>query len=312
MSEIVLSIEGNEMRYTREMLAALATAAGYETSERTIKDWDERGFLPEPSNERVGSEPAKGRAPLSYPEKTPDVVIWLAQNRQFIDGDDTARLWLWFEGLYHRELDVRGLLLGRLEKLWETIRASIPQLGEISADDDVTEFERDDALTRLNGSVQSGSASQATLFAGLLGLIDPVGIGALDELSSSGEFDDETSYSGELLSEQADGRLRERARRAVPILLQAGQFRSLYRIIRDGFTDENLTTLRAGWKLLNSETLRVLFPFLSPATIKESGFRSPDNPARFFRYEPLYATITIVMMAFLADSASGERETPIA
>lgn len=283
------------MRYTREMLAALATAAGYEISERTVKDWDARGFLPQPSNERVG-ESARGRAPASYPEGTQVIVLWLARHRRFIEGEgaeDAVKLWLWMNGLYTRDLDVRALLLARIARLWAVVRAELPTVGTLG---DSGPLDAEKSLDLLDTTVtaprlESGAwdeeqAGQVSLFACLVGLLSPT------------QFDKEPEPHTDVLLTQ-DAPCLEQLQEALPSLLQGGQLRFLYRMLSEGIiTDDMLKMLPEFWQSLDMSGARGLFPFLSPTVTKGLSLETPDDLMRLCSYEPLAPLMLLSMVAF--------------
>ena len=305
------------MRYTREMLAALATAAGYEITERTVKDWDDRGFLPEPSNERVG-EPARGRAPLSYPERTPDAVMWLAQYRRYVEGegsDEVVKFWLWIEGLYPREFDVRAFLLARIRRMWATIQAELPMLGDLDSDEALSEFDRQEALDTLDATVTAPKVAsgewgnedtaQATVFAALLGLIPNEALA--DSLSLNHSFDDETPFIDSFFNSSADEHTRERGRTVLPSLIRAGQLRTAYRTIVDGRIDFPL--FARAWRMFTPEALSALFS-LSPSTVVNgTPVQSRHDLMRAVRYEPLAVVMLGVMIASAAPQPPPDTST---
>jgi hypothetical protein len=303
------------------MLAALA-----EVSEPTIKDWDERGFLPEPSNERVG-EPSRGRPALSYPDQTPPIVLWLAHHRRFIEGeggDIAVKLWLWFEGLYTREIDVRALLLARIRRQWDIIRASLPMLGDLDSDEALSELDRENALDMIDtnvtaegiatGVLDEEQIGQVSLFAGLLGLVSPSQFD--NELSSRGkQFEDETSYLNLLVSNEVDESTREQAQEGLSLLIKGGQFRLLHHLLRAGaITDDQLSLLPALWQGITPDMVRDMLPLVSPTILRGADLRTREDVMRMFGYEPLALAMLLSMLALATPTIQykAEKESPIA
>lgn len=166
--------------HTIKELRDYAKDRGVSVSRRKVEEWHRAGLLPPASRPPVKGQ--RGRGPLMFPDPAPDAVVTLGRWRRYMTSDETAKVWLWFEGYDYIPVDI-----GKVEQSlstvfltgWTALQQAIPGLPDTPSTKP-TERQEEAILDALDQSVMQpmlrnhesidASVAAAMMGAAVLGL----------------------------------------------------------------------------------------------------------------------------------------------
>ncbi|MGO8949294.1 MAG: hypothetical protein ACLQUY_16915 [Ktedonobacterales bacterium] len=295
--------------FDKQQILFYVARCGIPVEGTSFDDWKSQHLLPTPV--RNPEHTGRGRPRYLYPEIACTAVLWLGKHRSHIDGEDIAKVWMWLEGFDYIQVDVRAVVLARMQALWEQAqREAMPSLPDMATvteqgiPDDLSEQLLDELDVHITSpqiesgrwtQSQTGIATFLAVFTGLLPSSDLTDVPAVVELQT----EDGIPLNAILTPEAAEW--RSTLMQGISNVIVSGHIVRLYRFVEQyGSLPEDL---RAMWQMITPDTIRGLWPmFAMFSPFRTEKPKSRDDFMRLLYYDLFHLVLLASTLALASDA----------